>query len=189
MGFTFRVDPIHALAAPMRPLRFRNSRVSTANQIFSSARARWTRSSTSSSVPPASEAAGSRGGVDHADAFASLALPLELLGGLAGGVVGARDAGGDVDRDHVAVLLQKLLEAGDEVTDRGLGGRGQRIGAAQLLEERGVVGDLGFLHRAVTSEDHIEGNEDYPVLLHGGRRQVRGGVRDDGDGRHRLGTL
>jgi hypothetical protein len=39
IGLTFSVEPIHALAAPMRPPRRRNSSVSIANHSFSSLRA------------------------------------------------------------------------------------------------------------------------------------------------------
>ena len=42
IGLTRSVEPIQALAAPMRPPRFRNSSVSIANQSFSSLRA-WPR--------------------------------------------------------------------------------------------------------------------------------------------------
>ena len=48
-----------------------------------------------------------------------------------------------------------------EVADRGLRGGGQALGAAQLLEERVVVGDLRLGHRAVAAEHHVERHHVY----------------------------
>ena len=56
MGFTFSVDPIHALAAPIRPPRLRNSSVSIANHIFSSRRASAAAAATCPASPPAAAA-------------------------------------------------------------------------------------------------------------------------------------
>ena len=52
IGFTRRVEPIHALAAPMRPPRLRNSSVSIANQSRSSLRASATCSAASFALAP-----------------------------------------------------------------------------------------------------------------------------------------
>ena len=56
IGLIFSVEPIHALAAPIRPPRRRNSSVSTANHILKSARAASIWASTASRSPPASAA-------------------------------------------------------------------------------------------------------------------------------------
>ena len=52
IGFTRSVEPIHALAAPMRPPRLRNSSVSIANQSRSSLRASATCLATSFALAP-----------------------------------------------------------------------------------------------------------------------------------------
>ena len=52
IGFTRRVEPIQALAAPMRPPRLRNSSVSIPNQSRSSLRALATCSAASFALAP-----------------------------------------------------------------------------------------------------------------------------------------
>ena len=140
----------------MRPLRLRNSSVSIANHIFS-ALARLAgggdhvvdrRTATPRACAAASaikpEPAGGGGGVDHVHAVAALAVALELLGRLARRLVRAREAARDVDRHDVVARGEERLVDGDEVADGRLGGGGQLLGAAQLLEERRVVGDVGL---------------------------------------------
>ena len=94
IGLIFSVEPIQALAAPIRPPRWRNSSVSTANHILSSARAASMLASTASRSPPSSAALaaartirpvppGRRARVEDPHALAALALALQLLGGLA----------------------------------------------------------------------------------------------------------
>src|SRR3954452_23736200 len=103
MGLIFSVEPSHADAAPMRPLRLRNSSVSIANHIFRAARASCTAFATSSRAapraaaraprpppparpppptppPPPPPPGGGRGGSPPPAALATLALALELLG-------------------------------------------------------------------------------------------------------------
>ena len=70
---------------------------------------------------------------------------LELLGRLASGLAGARDPAGEVQGHHVLPLGQQRLVDGDEVAHRRLRRGGQRVGPAQLLEERVVVGDVPLL--------------------------------------------
>ena len=84
---------------------------------------------------------------------------------------------------------QQRLEDGAEVPDRGLRGGGQRLGAAQLLEEGRVIGDLDLRHRAIAPEDHVEGDDVYPVPLDQLRRQVGGAVGHDRDVRHARASL
>ena len=78
------------------------------------------------------------------DPLAALAFVDQPLAGLAGGLEGAGDAGGDVDRDDLAAGVEQRLVDGEEVADRGLRGGRAALGGAQPLVEVGVVGDLGL---------------------------------------------
>jgi hypothetical protein len=130
------------------------------------------------------EAAGRGGGVEHPDPLAALAVALEHLRGLAGRLGGAGQPAGDVDRDHLAPAREQRLVGGGEVADRRLRGGGQRLGLAQLLEERRVVGDVGLRHGALAAVDDVERDDLDPVPLDQIRRQVGRAVGHDGDVRH-----
>ena len=82
----------------------------------------------------AAEPAGAGLAVDDLDP-AAVALVLDHPGRLAGALVGAGEAGGDVDRDDVAAGFGQRLVDGEEVADRGLRGRGQVGGLAQARVE------------------------------------------------------
>ena len=55
------------------------------------------------------QAAGRRARVEDVDALAALAVGDQVLGGLAGRLAGAGDAGRDVDRDDFAAGVQERL--------------------------------------------------------------------------------
>ena len=76
-----------------------------------------------------------------------------------------------------------------EVADGGLRGGRQALGAAQLLEEGVVVGDVRLGHRAIAAEHDVERHDVDPVPLHDVAREVRGAVRDHGDASHAPGSL
>ena len=99
IGLIFSVEPIQALAAPIRPPRRRNSSVSTANHILNSARAASMLASTAVQVAAVLGRLG--GGQDHQPgaargrarvhdphALAPLSLTLQLLRRLAGRLAG-----------------------------------------------------------------------------------------------------
>ena len=111
------------------------------------------------------EPAGRRGRVDHLDALAALAVAGERLLRLARSLGRAREPPGDVYGHHLAAVGQKRLEHRREVTHGGLRGGGQRLGAAELLEERRVVGDVHLRHGAVAAENHVQGHDVNAVTL------------------------
>ena len=201
IGLTRSVEPIQALAAPMRPPRRRNSSVSMANHRLQLAARRGAGARRSRRPAQARrrrvrrreheqpEAAGRGGGVEHVDALAALALPLERLGGAPRGLGRAGQAAGDVDRHDLAAVGQQRLVDGGEVAHRGLRGGRQALGRPQLLEERVVVGDVRLGHGAVAAEDDVERHDVDPVPLDDIRREVRGAVRDDRDASHARGSL
>ena len=147
IGLIFSVVPIQAPAAPMRPPRRRYSSVSTANHSFRLRPSLLGAEQTTSSAEPPSAAALDRaqhhhrhpagGGprVDDVDPLAALAVGDEALARLHGGLVGARDAGRDVDRDDLASLGQQRLIDGEEVADRRLRGGHRLLRGPQALVE------------------------------------------------------
>src|SRR3954452_6775821 len=66
----------------------------------------------------------------------------QLGGRLARGLDGARDAGGDVDRDDIAAGGEKRLVDRGEVADRRLRGRRDARSGAQVVVEARVVVDV-----------------------------------------------
>jgi hypothetical protein len=136
---------------------------------------------TSSSVAPRA-AAGGCGGVDHAHPLPALALALELLDGLLRRLNRSRDPAGDVDRHHVVAAGQQGLPHPDEVPDRGLRRGGQLLGAAELVEEGVVVGDVRLAHGALAAEHDVERNEMDVVCLGEITGQVTRAIGHDGYG-------
>ena len=146
IGLIFSVPPSQAWALPMRPPRRRYSSVSRQNQMLSDlarlaharedarpcrrprARRRRRRAR-ACPCPPQAVSESSTSTRSPRPRSASSAVRL------AGGLAGARDAAGEVDRDDVLAGLDQRLPHGEEVADRGLGGGGQLGVAAQPLVE------------------------------------------------------
>ena len=75
--------------------------------------------------------------------------------------------------------VEQRLVDGDEVADRGLGGRRAALGGAQPLVEVGVVGDLRLALLAPVDRDVEADRLDAPLGDQLGGK-VGGGVADDG---------
>src|SRR6202012_5598362 len=126
-------------------------------------------------------------GVVEVDALAVPALVDQPLARLVGGLEGARDRRGDVDRDDLLARVEQRLPDGEEVTDRGLRG-GRPVGRlAQAAVEVVVVGDVELTLLLAVDRD-VEADHADPL---GGDHlgwQVLTAVADDrgiGAGGHR----
>ena len=200
IGFTFSVDPIHALAAPMRPPRLRNSSVSMANQRRSSLRAAATWSATSFALPPSRAAFAAASTmkprppaavVESTTSIRSPPLPSRVSASFAW-----RAASGVPDSPPemwTETTSPPSASSGSNTsvkspTGRLRGGR-QLLRRAQLLEERRVVGDVDLGDRAVAAEHHVQRDDGDAVPLDQVRRQVRGAVGHHRDGGHARGSL
>ena len=145
IGLIFSAEPSQAEAGPMRPPRRRYSSVSTANHIFRSARVVSTRSTTSSSDPPAcatrapASAIRPRPPAERSESITvTRSTPLRSascsLAWRADSTVPG-DAARDVHRDDLEALVDERLVGLQEVADRRLRGRRQAVGAAQAAVE------------------------------------------------------
>ncbi len=120
--------------------------------------------------------------VQDLDAIAQATLceqPVRLVGGLAG----ARDAAGEVDRDDILAGLDQGLPGGEEVADRGLGGGRQFGVAAQALVE--AVEALHFeLALGLALPAHVQADLMDALTVRQCARDVVRAVGGDRDGGH-----
>ena len=169
----------------MRPPRRRYSSVSTANQILRLAArllrlaprpprprlpaAAFVPARTTIAIPPARSAS-------RRPWTRSPPLPSAIRRSRAWTAAssGPRDPGGDVDRDDLPALGQQRLVDGDEVADRGLGGRDGLLRCSQALVEPVEVLDQLGLGLLVSLEADVEADQVdlVPVICSGGRYEV-----------------
>ena len=183
IGLIFSVEPIHALAAPIRPLRFRNSSVSTANHILSEPRSSSARAATASAssaalsqpcaaprtirpMPPAELCElTTRTRSPPLPSFSSRSAAWRAESHVPG------DPLGDVDRHHVVALGEQRLVRLDEVADGRLGRGRPLLGRADLVVERVEIGhQLRLALGAVTAEVDVQGHDSDRVPRHELRR-------------------